>query len=345
MTQLTTQPRGLLTLSERLLTQVEQADALSLASVAAQPLSGLVVSGADALKVIEYLQGRQYPAVLLADRQRYKGKRRKLASQPFDPDWISRQRRLGLPAIVPDAGYVAERDLMGLRLVLQRSTAIQGAVALLALANWWMYDEGLRLLQAELRETDVPLALVLEHRNDPLGVQRILQGVVTLLQAGTTMIVLRCDVSALGLIAYGALAAAYGSRSSIRHLYPLSGGGGGNGNARESALWPAGTALHYRDILYDVVTASPNLSCWSCSCKVCGGQRLDRLSTSLIEEVRQHNSASLLDLHGELASIASSDRPQWWKRHCRDAELAHVAVDTGPVALACPQSLIWWQRV
>jgi hypothetical protein len=345
MAQLTTQPRGLLTLTGRLLTQVEPADAQSLAAVTGQPDSGLVVSGADALKIIEYMQWRRYPAALLADRQRYKGKRRKLACQPFDPDWISRQRSLGLPAIIPDAGYVAKHDLNGLRLVLQRSAEIPDAVALLALANWWMHGEGLRLLQAELRGTDVPLALVLEHRDDPLGVYRILQGVVDLLRSGVTMLMLRCDVSALGLIAHGALAAAYGSRTSIRHLYPVSDGGGGNGNARESAFWPTGTALHYRDLLYDAVTASPRSPCWECWCRLCDGKRLDRLSVAPIEEVRQHNSASLLDLRAELAGISSANRPQWWTRRCRDAELAHIAVDAGPVALACPKSLIWWQRI
>lgn len=87
---------------------------------------------------------------------------------------------------------------------------------MLALANWWMYEDGLRLLFHELRDTDVPVALVLEHRNDPLRVTRILHGVVALLQANITLIMLRCDVSALGLIANGALAAAYGSKSSIR---------------------------------------------------------------------------------------------------------------------------------
>lgn len=345
MPQLTTQPRGLLTLTGCLLTQAEQADAVSLADVTGRPGGGLVVSGADALKVIEYLRWRGYPAVLLADRQAYKGKRRKLARQPFDPDWISRQQRLGLPAVIPDAGYVAAHDLIGLRLVLQRSAEIPGAVALLALANWWLYDEGLRLLQAELRQKDVPVALVLEHRDDPLGAFRILSGVVDLLRAGVTMLPLRCDVSSLGLLSHGALAAAYGSRTSIRHLYPVSDGGGGNGNARESALWPTGTALHYRDLLYDAVSARPHDPWWECWCRVCNGQRLDRLSTSLIEEVRQHNSASLLDLRAELAEIPQDKRPQWWTRRCRDAELAHAAVDAGPVALACPKSLIWWQRI
>jgi hypothetical protein len=345
MAQFTTQPRGLLTLTGRLLTQVEPADVLSLVAVTGQPGGGLVVSGADALKVIQYLQGRGYKEALLADRQRYKGKRRKLACQPFDPDWISCQRRLGLPAIIPDAGYVAEHDLRGLRLILQRSAEIPGAVALLALATWWMSGEGLQLLHAELRKTDVPVALVLEHRGDPLGVYRILQGVIELLRAGVTMLMLRCDVSALGLIAHGALTAAYGSRTSLRHLYPVSNGGGGNNNATESAFWPMGAALHYRDLLYDAATASPRSPWWDCSCSVCNGKRLDRLSTSLIEDVRQHNSAGLLHLRTELADVSSLDRPRWWTRVCRDGELAHIAVDAGPVALACPKSLIWWQRI
>jgi hypothetical protein len=345
MAQLTTQPRGLLALTGCLLTQAEQADAVSLASVTGRPGGGLVVSGADALKVIEYLRWRGYPAVLLADRQLYKGKRRKLARQPFDPDWISRQRRLGLPVIIPDAGYVAAHDLIGLRLVLQRSAEIPGAVALLALANWWLYGEGLRFLQAELRGTDMPIALVLEHRDDPLRAMRILQGVVDLLRAGVTMLPLRCDVSGLGLLSHGALAAAYGSRTSIRHLYPVSDGGGGNGNAKESAFWPTGMALHYRDLLYDAVTASPASPRWKCTCRVCNGRRLDRLGTSLIEDVRQHSSASLLDLRMELADVSSVDRPRWWKHVCRDGELAHDAVAAGPVALACPRALKWWQRI
>jgi hypothetical protein len=158
------------------------------------------------------------------------------------------------------------------------------------------------------------------------------------------MLVLRCDVSALGLIAHGALTAAYGSRTSIRHLYPVSNGGGG-GSGRESAFWPGGTALHYRDLLYDAVSASPHDPCWECWCRVCDGKRLDRLSISPIEEVRQHNSASILDLRAQLADISSANRSQWRTRRCRDAEVAHAAVDAGPVALACPKSLIWWQQV
>lgn len=344
MAQLTTNPRGLLTLTGSLLTQAEPSEALPLTAVTGQPGGGLVVSGRDALQLVEHLKGRGYPAPLLADRQRYKGNRRKLASQPFDADWISRQRRLGLPAIIPDAGYIAKGDLAGLRLVLQRSAQIPGAIALLALANWWMHGEGLTLLLPELRAADLPVALVLEHPKDPLSVDRILRGTVAVLRAGITTLMLRCDPSALGLLANGALAAAYGTRTSIRHLYPVS-GGGGNTKARESALWPAGMALHYRDLLFDAVSASPTDPCWVCSCPVCGGQRLDRLDMAPLDEIRAHNSASLLDIRADMVGISPASRPQWWARRCRDAQLAHAAADAGPVALACPRSLIWWQQV
>jgi len=219
MAQLTTNPRGPLTLTGSLLTQAEPSEALPLAAVTGQPGGGLVVSGRDALQLVEHLKGRGYPAPLLADRQRYKGNRRKLASQPFDADWIGRQHRLGLPAIIPDAGYVAQGDLAGLRLVLQRSAQIPGAVALLALANWWMHGQGLNLLVPELRAAGMPVALVLEHPKDPLSVDRVLRGTVAVLRAGITMLMLRCDPSAVGLLANGALAAAYGTRTSIRHLY------------------------------------------------------------------------------------------------------------------------------
>lgn len=339
MAQLTTNPRGLLTLTGSLLTQVEASEAMALAAVTGQPGGGLVVSGRDALQAVEYLKWRGYPAPMLADRQRYKGNRRKLASQPFDPDWISRQQRLGLSAIIPDAGYAAAGDLPGLRLLLQRSAQVPGAVALLALANWWMYGEGLELLIAELQAAGMPVALVLEHGKDPLSVDRILRGTVEVLRAGITMLMLRCDPGALGLLANGALAAAYGTRSSIRHLYPVSGGGGRvNSKARESALWAAGIALHYRDLLYDAVSASPHDPCWLCSCPVCGGQRLDRLDMAPLEEVRQHNSASMLGIRVEIAAVPPNRRPQWWARRCRDAELAHAEADAGPVALTCPRS-------
>ena len=94
MAQLTTYPRGLLTLTGSLLTQVEASEAASLATVTGQA-AGLVVSGRDALQVRRApgtVAGVPGPAAGRTG-SRYKGNRRKLASEPFDPGWISRQRQ------------------------------------------------------------------------------------------------------------------------------------------------------------------------------------------------------------------------------------------------------------
>jgi hypothetical protein len=101
----------------------------------------MVVSGSSSavFQAISYLRGRSFRQPLLADRERYKGNGRLSAGHQFDPDWIGRQRRLHLPVIMPDAGYIAESDVVGLRSVLERSAAIPGAIAPLALASWWLY--------------------------------------------------------------------------------------------------------------------------------------------------------------------------------------------------------------
>ena len=73
------------------------------------------------------------------------------------------------------------RVTCGLRLVCGARAQIPGAVALLALANWWMHGQGLKLLLPELQAAGMPVALVLEHQ-DPLSVDRVLRGTVAVLR-------------------------------------------------------------------------------------------------------------------------------------------------------------------
>lgn len=183
---------GVLALTGRVLTQVEPGDALGLVGVTDDPGGGMVVSGKEAIHIAEYLRRRGYRQPLLVDRQRYKGNARCSAGHSFDPDWIAQQRRLGLAAVLPDAGYIAEGNLNGLRHVLTTSAEIDGALALLALANWWLHGPGLRLLLSEVTATPTSLALVIEHAGDPLSARRILTGVLALLRTGVPVIPLRC---------------------------------------------------------------------------------------------------------------------------------------------------------
>jgi len=337
---------GVLALTDRVLTQVEPRDALGLVGVTDSPGGGMVVSGTEALQIAEYLRGRGYRQPLLVDRQRYKGKARCSADHPLDPNWITRQRRLGLAAVLPDAGYVAEGNLNGLRHVLTAPAGIEGAVAVLALANWWLHGPGLRLLLSEVTDAQTPLALVIEHAGDPLGARRILTGVLALLGTGIPVIPLRCDISALGLIAHGALAAAFGSRSSLRHLYPIRDGGGSGGERPESALWPVGLALHYRDLLHDAIATHPEAeSRWDCDCSVCGGRCLDRLDTALVTEVRAHNTASILRLRTALLDHPRQTRPGVWRSWAQRSQCEHQSVSTQAVALKTPPAILNWAHI
>ncbi len=346
MTVRSAMPTGVRTLIDRVLVQVEPGDVEALVDVTEGPGSGMVVSGKGAIHAIEYACGRGYRQPFLADRQRYKGKARCAATHPFDPDWISRQRRLELPAILPDAGYVAEADIAGLRHVLIESAKIDGAIALLAVANWWLYGPGLRLLLSEVTDNPTPLALVIEHGADPFSARRILAGVLDLLATGVPVIPLRCDISALGLLAHGAVATAFGSQSSLRHLYPVRNGGrGGGGKRPESAVWPAGVALHYSDLLHDVVSASPSDPRWRCGCPVCNGDRLDRLSTALLGEVRAHNTASVLQLRAALTAQAPDSRPRLWRSWAQASQTEHESVSTEAVTLDTPKAMINWTQI
>src|SRR5205807_4694024 len=47
-------------------------------------------------------------------------------------------------------------------------------------------------------------------------------GLIRLLASPVSVIVLRCDIAALGALAYGAVAAAVGTTTKLRHLYPPS---------------------------------------------------------------------------------------------------------------------------
>lgn len=342
-----TQPLARLeTLADTLLMQVEESDAVSLREVASAPGSGLVISGAQAWKSATFLKNNGYTAPLLVDRQVYKGKKRRPASAPFDVNWINRQRELEVPLVVPDAGYVAEHDVQGLKSLVQRASDIENGLILLPVANRWLYGAGLQTLLSALKDVTAPVAMVLEHRDDPMGVDRIFFGMLSLLRSGIKLVALRCDVSALGLLAHGALAAAFGSRSSLRHLYPVTNGGGGSGPRREAALWPAGLALHHTDKVYDLVSARPDDDQWRCTCQVCQGSRLDRLDAASGEEIRRHNIAALLDTRRVImAHPAGQPRRSAWRRMCVDAMSCHLELSAGPVALSAPRALSNWAAV
>ncbi|HUR08495.1 MAG TPA: hypothetical protein VM347_38565, partial [Nonomuraea sp.] len=104
-------------LTDVLLVQADASDAhVDIAIERANRVGGgIVLTGEKALQKAEHLvRVQRYGRPILVDRSRYTGKNRLPASAAFDVGWIQQQRLLGLPAVIPDGGYVDEYDEDGL---------------------------------------------------------------------------------------------------------------------------------------------------------------------------------------------------------------------------------------
>jgi hypothetical protein len=142
---------------------------------------------------------------------------------------------------------------------------------------------GLEFLLGQVRAAGVPIALALEHQADPLGVRRTLHGVLELLGAGVPVIQLRCDVSGLGLLCHGALAAALGTRSSLRHIFPKPTTTGGGPPRPAAVATVVKECLSFvavdRIALAVAVAANPDDSLWMpCTCTACQGRSPEWMS-------------------------------------------------------------------
>jgi len=345
-------------LSGVLLVQCAPDEAMAAAAVADRPGAGLVVTASrgrrrDMLAVANYLRRmNDYRRPLLLDAGRYSGTRRVVASEAFSLDWTATQRELGLP-VLTDSGYVAEGDEAGLVSILERARDLGDAIATLALhISWLKPDAELATLIHHVREFDVPVALVLEHAGDPLGVKAVMVGLPRLLACGVPVILLRCDVSALGSLCFGATAAAVGTRTSLRHLYPApkdGDTGGGGQQASISAVVKECLAFISIDKIAFAAQADPDNDMWTCACEACLQRRLHWFA--MLPDRQQQETAAfrhsievLLDLRDQLLNPALTlpERRESWRQHCFNAQFRHDAIESDLHAWNPPAFLGRW---
>lgn len=316
-----------------------------------RPGAGLVVTTSDPTLAWQLASRRPRDEQLLFDASRYTGRRRMLASSPFQPRWLALQRELGLP-VLTDSGYLASGDSEGLCSLLDRAKQLgSNVIATLPLASWWLDDAGgLSTLLQQVRRADVPIAVALEHRDDPLGVQRTLRGLLQLLDTGPPVIQLRCDVSALGLLAHGAWAAAVGTRSSLRHFYPLTPIDDGPPRKAKIAT-VVRECLSYIDVdrIARAVQAEPDDSLWQvCHCQTCRGRVLDWISTLPHEAQREqaavgHALETLLELRdGLLVSPNQRDDRVSWAAQCGNARTRYEQLNNLDGTTSVPKFLRAW---
>lgn len=315
-----------ISLTDHLLVQAEPADLGVACRLADLYGSGLVLTGERAVELCKESWRNSFSRPVLADRRRYAGRARRRGTDPLTDNWLSGQQDGGVAAVLSDSGYIGEGDEQSLTSVLSQS-AQAGApvVAVLPLHISWL-GNGLKKLTSEVNEHGIPVALVLEHKNDPLGTQWAVKGLIDFL-AGTEVPVsmLCCDISALGALAFGADWAAVGIRSGLRHLYPSNAGGVFNRSPSLSVLvkpmlsivtvekiGEAWAETHEDpDWVHDI---------WTCACRTCQGRTLEWLASASASEANAHTFELLAELRDGIASLpAGRVRQRSWTSKCNAA--------------------------
>lgn len=348
--------RGIATpLESALLVQCAPGQALRAADVADRAGGGVVISGTGAPAQAETLRRRGAKFPILCDAQRYTGSRRAFAGADFSTQWLAVQRRLGGP-VLTDSGYVAKHDISGLRSILRRTLSLgDNTFATLPLHADWLKDQQDReVLLHEVSFARVPVAVALEHAGDPLGVQQVLRGLLALLATDVPVLLLRADVSAIGALSHGAHAAAIGTTTALRHIYPLPKPGASGGGRRTGVAVFVPHCLSYLDAdkVAGAVRRTPDMShLWACECTACGGRTMDHFATIADETARadvafRHSLELLHQQRDELFAphLTDADRALAWHEHCTAAASHHVEISAELFDWRPPAFLNAWRK-
>jgi hypothetical protein len=357
-------PDFLMSLTEALLIQCESQQALPAARTADTDNCGLVITAAghrgyagqvDAFGAARHLRAKLgFQRPLLLDASRYSGKNRIPASTEFDATWIGRQRELGIP-VLTDSGYVAEGDGAGIDSILERAAKLGDAIALLPLHLSWLRNPVSRkLLISKLADVEVPIALVLEYEKDPFSLVGVAAALMQIIAAGPPVLLLRCDISAVGSLCSGALAAAVGTTTALRHLYPVKDGGGGGGGRDESPMIAAVIKeclayINLEKILF-AAKADPDDVLWQCDCDACLRVPISLLSLHADERQEElafvHSVSALLKVREKLLTPGSTraQRLASWQAHCQQAQVRHMEVEATTDRFEPPTFLRRWQE-
>jgi hypothetical protein len=271
-------------------------------------------------------------------------------------EWLERQKQAQVPVILTDSPRIGKRDRQALRMALGRWPAVAcPSLAVLPIEPWWL-KEGLPCLIEEVKLAQRPVALVLLHRYNALDEARAVAGLVAFMAAvdGLPVALMRCDVSAVGAVAYGAFAGFIGLSASNRHgPVPL-----GKPKRNSGSDDPDHSPSVFVPALHDYVKASklPSISrdekasVLACHDRVCGGAsllRLSRLSSIDLRAARAQSYQHNLACHENVAQAvfnSGDPRDAWWDLCKSGADMTASLIERG-ISLSVSRWLRQWLEI
>jgi hypothetical protein len=297
---------------------------------------GAIVSGKNGAKLAAKIPG------VLVDPAAY-APQAKVDSDPlFDYDeWLVRQQAAGVPLILTDTPRIQNGDRSSLQKALERWSVIkEPTLVVLPIEPWWL-RAGLSWLTEDVRAAGRPVAIVLLHPYNGLGTGGAIAGLLTFIAAVEPLpvVLLRCDISAIGAVAHRAFAGFVGWSANARHgplpIRPPGRAGDDERDASPSVFVPALNDYFKASKLPALARSHRRLDVLRCHDPVCGGNSLLKIAERSEVDLRtarmpacQHNMASTEQLARRVLS-AAEPRDTWWETCSAGAKLSASLAESG----------------
>jgi hypothetical protein len=292
----------------------------------------------------------QVPGTLIDPAAYFPAKKDELGGLFDYDDWLIRQREAGVPLILTDTPRIRNKDRSALRKALARWDWIdEPTLVVLPIEAWWLRD-GLAGLIEEVKAAGRPVAVVLLHHYNGLDITRAVTGLLEFISGvdPVPVVLLRCDISAIGAVAHQALAGFVGWSGNTRHG-PLPIRRSEDDDERDQSPSVLVPALHD----YSKASALPafahvrRLDVLRCDDFICRGTSLLRIAELAEDNLRagrllagRHNVASTEQLARHVFS-AAEPRDAWWEACQAGAQMIASLAGSG-VSVAVRPWLRQW---
>ena len=315
---------------------------------------GVVLRGSSGRKTARYLREvLRFEGPLMLDPALYE----KPVTGPIAVlEHLESQIALSADWLLGPAPFVAEANVRLLKASIELGQRFVGAAAreaperpafaVLALHRTWLTTHRSQLIAAT-SYVDVPIALVLGDAADPLASRSAVAGLKTLLKEVPSVALLRTDLGGLGALAHGALLAAFGTGTSVRHVVPPGVNARSIPLDRTPSVLVRGFCRYLKGSTLETARGRHH-GFFDCTCQVCGGESLTRFGdVRLTPEAHRHNAEVAYLMAEHIMGFRADLREANWNLTCSEAVDAHEALGemTGIDFRPTPQLRAWaeWQ--
>lgn len=293
-----------------------------------------VVSGRKGAKL-----ARQVSGVLL-DPAQYEPSAEDDPGALFEYEsWLKRQQAAEVPIYLTDTPRIQNGDRSALQDALKRWEFLEEpTLMVLPIEPWWLKDGRTWLIQ-EVRKAKKPVAVVLLAAYNGLDASEAVSGLLSFIEkvSPVPVVMLRCDISAVGAVAHGASAGFIGWSPSTRHGSKPIRSTGGEDRKQDKTPGVFVPALHdyFKASRFPALARFRHadvLRCYDHCCGRVGLHEIADLSETNQRAARtkayQHSVISA-DLVAEHVLSADEPRDSWWEACKAGAFLTEELIEAG----------------